>query len=329
MSIARAVHESNWQEGIYLDEGRTRELTEIAFNDLNAFKGPHLDMDGVITAHRIKVIELRKNKTTVEEVAAYNLSAAHIALNWIRSDIMGRTLALLHKAVYILQEKNADIHERLTPEQYADLKAKLDKAQEAMSELFNSDMPLSFPTVLGEITEGEYYKALSDLKLEELSGIFRIEYIHFLHRITMMGIRSPKDCGSFRKVPVSVGTPDVFFPPPLLVPGLMEEFVKKFPIMSLAGRGDTIMTSAMISYRFVRIHPYIDGNGRISRLIMNLILTSRFPAVHLKADSGGKKKYGYALKRANSHQGDATALACIIAMSLKTIYESILESLGN
>src|SRR5688572_4307002 len=39
--IARAVHESNWQEGVYLDEPRTRELTDEALDNLPVIKGPH------------------------------------------------------------------------------------------------------------------------------------------------------------------------------------------------------------------------------------------------------------------------------------------------
>ena len=46
--IARAVHESNWQEGLYLDEPRTRELTDEAFDNLPPIEGPHLDLESLI-----------------------------------------------------------------------------------------------------------------------------------------------------------------------------------------------------------------------------------------------------------------------------------------
>ena len=53
----------------------------------------------------------------------------------------------------------------------------------------------------------------------------------------------------------------------------MKQYCKDFPtIMPTTVKYDPIMEAAESSYRFVRIHPYHDGNGRISRLLMNLVL---------------------------------------------------------
>ena len=52
-------------------------------------------------------------------------------------------------------------------------------------------------------------------------------------------------------------------------------------------------------YRFVRVHPFIDGNGRVARLLMNLILMAHGypPAILLKVD---RKKYYRVLNEANA-----------------------------
>ena len=50
--LIRAVHESNWQEGIELNKGRTEELSNAAFDDLEDIQGPHLDMNKILRFHR-------------------------------------------------------------------------------------------------------------------------------------------------------------------------------------------------------------------------------------------------------------------------------------
>src|SRR5712691_6220772 len=44
--IARAVFESNWQEGIEVDRGRTKELADIVFEDFDQLDIPHIDFAG-------------------------------------------------------------------------------------------------------------------------------------------------------------------------------------------------------------------------------------------------------------------------------------------
>lgn len=55
------------------------------------------------------------------------------------------------------------------------------------------------------------------------------------------------------------------------VPKLMKEF---FIWYEKNKKLDSIDLAAKVHYRFVKIHPFIDGNGRIARILSNLILMS-------------------------------------------------------
>jgi fido (protein-threonine AMPylation protein) len=196
----------------------------------------------------------------------------------------------------------------------------------------------------GVTTKGDYINGLLELGSKELTAPTRMEYLHFLHRLTLIGLIPAGKCGAFRKTPVNVsGNYELFFPAPGVIPGMMEEFCKGLYLVtnwaavhSLGSEDggeaiktymdsfDRIKEAAQLSHRFVRIHPYADGNGRMSRLVMNMVLRYSHPPVYLKADKKGRHRYGWALRKAD--RGDINPLACLIAGSLKKTYRRLLES---
>lgn len=73
---------------------------------------------------------------------------------------------------------------------------------------------------------------------------------------------------------------------------------------------DPIILASLLHYRFVRIHPFDDGNGRVSRLLMNYVLLRKgYPVVVIK--SAEKKEYLAALNKADT--GDIPAFSAHIA----------------
>jgi hypothetical protein len=81
--ISRAVQESNWQEGIEVDVGRTQVLADLAFDEIEDVVGPHLDMNKVLRFHRDSVVRLQREGAAADEIAAYNLARAHHAIVWV------------------------------------------------------------------------------------------------------------------------------------------------------------------------------------------------------------------------------------------------------
>ena len=55
-------------------------------------------------------------------------------------------------------------------------------------------------------------------------------------------------------------------------PGLMYDLVKWYNEEAEKGALTAIELATLFHYRYIRIHPFEDGNGRISRLLMNFIL---------------------------------------------------------
>jgi Fic family protein len=79
------------------------------------------------------------------------------------------------------------------------------------------------------------------------------------------------------------------------VPALMKEFMDWY--YNNKTRLSVVELAALVHYKFVSIHPFIDGNGRTGRLLMNLLLVQNGypPAVILNIDRG---KYYRVLKEA-------------------------------
>lgn len=76
-----------------------------------------------------------------------------------------------------------------------------------------------------------------------------------------------------------------YFAEPIETPAKMQELVEWFRVKSESPETNAILLAAEFHYRFVRIHPFDDGNGRMARLLMNFILMkSGYPPVIIKTE---------------------------------------------
>lgn len=88
-----------------------------------------------------------------------------------------------------------------------------------------------------------------------------------IHRFILESI-DEANAGSYRNISVRISGAAVVLPNPQKVPRLMAEFIQWLHAAEI----NPIELAAMAHYKFVTIHPFVDGNGRTGRLLMNLIL---------------------------------------------------------
>lgn len=120
--------------------------------------------------------------------------------------------------------------------------------------------------------------------------------------------------GDYKQQPNNVLLPDgkmFAYTPPGDVPAEMDELITWYRERDKAADMHPVELAARMHYRFVRIHPFDDGNGRLSRLLMNyVLLRAGYPAVVIKSED--KRGYLNAL-----HDADAGNLESFVAYIAK------------
>ena len=85
-------------------------------------------------------------------------------------------------------------------------------------------------------------------------------------------------------------------------PALMSDLVRWYCEVESRNKYKPIELAALFHYRYIRIHPFDDGNGRIARLIVNYILYKHgYPMIVVKADD--KQNYLMALGKCDINTG--------------------------
>ena len=90
-------------------------------------------------------------------------------------------------------------------------------------------------------------------------------------------------------------------------PALMSDLVDWYNDAERSGKFTPIELAAIFHYRYIRIHPFEDGNGRIARLMVNYILIRHdYPMIVVR--SRKKKEYLEALHRTDLTVGASPSL---------------------
>lgn len=167
---------------------------------------------------------------------------------------------------------------------------------------------INYRKVMEYIGEIRNIEAKHEFKIEEL-------FIKYLHKLTVDRILDPDRCGTYRQTQVVVKnslTGQVTFTPPLAiaVPIQIEELLK-FMNHARADHIHPVLKSGAVHYEFVRIHPFLDGNGRVARALSTFILFQegydirKFFSLEEYFDSDASSYY-MALQSVERNEGDIT-----------------------
>jgi Fic family protein len=184
-----------------------------------------------------------------------------------------------------------------------------------------------------------YLKVLEELPGLAEDGKITEKVILNIHRLlTKDALENPHDSGRYRNRQVVVGnrlTGLITFRPPDTkdVPILMKEFVTWLNGKN-ASETTPVLTAGISHYEFVRIHPFIDGNGRAARALASLILylrgfdTKRFFALDDYYDSD-RQAYYKALESVDSKKPDITEwleyFTYGVALQIETVKKRVLS----
>jgi len=152
-----------------------------------------------------------------------------------------------------------------------------------------------------------------DLMIELVTSKKKIsqEIIQQIHEFVMKGILT--NPGQYRTENVRITGAKINPPNYLKIVKLMDEYIQNIEKLKL----QTIKKAAFIHHVFVRIHPFIDGNGRVARLLTNFYLMKNgYPPIVIQKED--RKKYYKTLNKAD--QGDLSDFATFIS---RLVNESI------
>lgn len=166
-----------------------------------------------------------------------------------------------------------------------------------------------------DVVKGDY--PLNENFIRELHTLL-LKESYEVDAITPDGKPTKKriNVGSYKTSPnhVKTKTGEVFyFATPEETPSKMTDLINWYRGKSEEKDLNPILLAAEFHYKFIRIHPFDDGNGRAARILMNFILMKfHFPPVIIKTED--KANYFAVLQLADS--GNIEAFVEYIAQNL-------------
>jgi fido (protein-threonine AMPylation protein) len=172
---------------------------------------------------------------------------------------------------------------------------------------------------LREIHEIENFRRLIRF-MNGYKGDITVDLVRKIHSIIQRNI-DDEQAGNLRRIGVGV-VGSTFEPPPAIfveeeLQQLIEWYKKNpdnLPLFELA---------CIFHYRFVQIHPFVDGNGRVARELLNLILEKHgYPPMIIEI--GDREDYLKRLQMADD--GKPAPFLEFLALKMITDYESVIMS---
>ncbi|OYT45805.1 hypothetical protein B6U90_02390 [Thermoplasmatales archaeon ex4484_6] len=172
---------------------------------------------------------------------------------------------------------------------------------------------------LREIHEVENFRMVLRY-LKGYRGDITISLIRKIHSLVQNHIYD-EQAGEFRRIAVGVVGSNFEPPPAIFVKDELEELIRWYR----DNRDDLcpFELAGIFHYRFVQVHPFVDGNGRVARELMNFILERNgYPPLILEMKD--REEYLKRLKMAD--EGDPHPFLEMLAVRMIVDYEDVIMS---
>jgi len=147
--------------------------------------------------------------------------------------------------------------------------------------------------------------------------------IKSIHQLILRNI-DDKNAGVYRNINVTIAGADHLPPDAIHGASEMSKFIEWYN--SDAQKMHPVERAAVVHTDFVKIHPFVDGNGRTSRLLMNLeLMKDGFPPVVLPVEK--RLQYYEALDAAHS-KDDTTLFLTLVADTVERSFEPYWHAMG-
>lgn len=143
-----------------------------------------------------------------------------------------------------------------------------------------------------------------------------------IHALVLKGIDN-ENAGRYRTENVIISGATHIPPESVIVPELMEKLIYRYD--EWEKKYHPIIVAALLHAEFVKIHPFIDGNGRTARLLMNFeAMRSGYPPIIIKVED--RLKYYEALDE-GALTGDYTMFVKLVKKSANEMMDLYLKLL--
>lgn len=147
--------------------------------------------------------------------------------------------------------------------------------------------------------------------------------IKSIHNLVLKGIDN-ENAGRYRTQNVIISGAKHIPPESILVPEQMEELILRYDEWSQ--KYHPLVVAALLHGEFVKIHPFIDGNGRTARLLMNFeVIKNAYPPIIIKNEL--RPQYYEALDKAHTTK-DYTDFVRLIANAEEDSLDIYLKVIG-
>ncbi|MCP3773386.1 Fic family protein [Paenibacillus sp. MZ04-78.2] len=144
--------------------------------------------------------------------------------------------------------------------------------------------------------------------------------IKSIHRLILKGIQDDL-AGIYRKENVLISGAKHIPPDALQVPLAMEQFIQWYD--SEGQQLHPVAKAALVHSDFVKIHPFVDGNGRTARLLLNFeLMKNGYPPIVVEKEN--RLAYYSALDDAHT-TGDNTRFIALVSDILSRTFDLYLK----